>query len=137
MIEFNDEIIEKAKNDNFIKFLGVKILKIDKGYALVSLKIKENYLNFNGMVHGGIIYSVADVAFSLASNSLGIPAVAVQVSINFLRPIKINDELIAEVKLKKFGKTLSLYEMEVLNREKKLIASLVGTAFQSQKETLI
>jgi acyl-CoA thioesterase len=133
-VEFDDKIIEKAKLDNFIKFLGIKILKIDKGHASISLKMRDEFLNFNGMVHGGLIYSVADVAFSLASNSLGIPAVASSVSINFLKPVRANDELTSIVKLKKFGKILSLYEMDVLNSEKKLVASLLGTVFQFPKE---
>ncbi|MFX1449865.1 MAG: PaaI family thioesterase [Promethearchaeota archaeon] len=130
MTDYIESIIKKSKNDNFIKFLGIKILKIEKGYALVTLKMREEFLNFNNLIHGGIIYSVADVAFSLASNSSGISAVALQVNINFLKPVHINDELIAEVKLKKFGKTVSLYEMEVYNGEKQLIASLIGNAFQ-------
>ena len=130
MSDYIESISKKSKNDNFIQFLGIKILKIEKGYASVSLKMREEFLNFNNLIHGGVIYSVADVAFSLASNSLGISAVALQVNVNFLKPVSINDELIAEVKLKKFGKSVSLYQMEVYNGEKQLIASLIGNAFQ-------
>ncbi|NVM04118.1 MAG: hotdog fold thioesterase [Candidatus Helarchaeota archaeon] len=130
MGEYIDKLLEKSKNDNFMKLLGIKILKIEKGFASVTLKMREDFLNFNNLIHGGIIYSVADVAFSLASNSLGIQAVALQVNVNFLKPVNLNDELIAEVRLKKMGKTVSLYEMEVFNAEKSLVASLIGNAFQ-------
>ncbi|MFX0133970.1 MAG: PaaI family thioesterase [Candidatus Hodarchaeota archaeon] len=130
MGEYVDKLIEKSKNDNFMKFLGIEILKIEKGYASVALKMRDEFLNFNNSIHGGIIYSVADIAFSLASNSLGIPAVALQVNINFLKAVNRNDELTAEVRLKKMGKTVSLYEMDVFNGEKELVASLIGNAFQ-------
>ena len=51
---------------------------------------------FHGNTHGGVVFSLGDMAFGAASNSHGQTAVALNVGINFLKASKSGDRLIAE-----------------------------------------
>lgn len=113
----------------FEDILGIKVEEVKEGYARVSIIPKEEHVNFLGYIHGGLIFTLADAAFALASNSISSPSVALQVSINYLSPPKIGEKMIAEAKLLKRGRTISTYIMEVKQGER-LIAYSQGMVFQ-------
>jgi acyl-CoA thioesterase len=115
--------------DYFAEELGIKVLEAKDGYAKVCMKVGKIHLNALGFTHGGAIFSLADYAFAHACNFGDNVAVAVQVSINFLRPSGEGDTLVAEAKRVSDGKTTGLYEVRVLNGEK-LLALFSGLAFK-------
>jgi acyl-CoA thioesterase len=108
-------------------FLNIKVLEVSAGYARVSMKMRPEYLNFNGVIFGGIIAAVADHAFSLAINSKALPSLATQFNIHLLSPAAVNDELIGEGKVIRSGKRVGISEMTVTNQNGKLIAKATGT----------
>ena len=108
--------------------LGIKVEEVKEGYAKVSVMPKEEHVNFLGYVHGGLIFTLADAAFALASNSVSSPSVALQVNINYLSPPKIGELMTAEANLLKKGKTISVYTMEV-RQGRRLIAFSQGTVY--------
>ncbi len=71
-------------------------LEAKDGYSKVSMKVEKVHTNALGFTHGGAIFSLADYAFAHACNFGDNVAVAVQVSINFLKPSAEGDLLTAE-----------------------------------------
>ncbi len=120
------------RNDYFGELLGIEVLETRSGYARISLKITKNHLNFSGFAHGGVIFSLADCAFAEASN-FDRPAVAVQVSINYIRPSAEGDIIIAEATRVSEGKTFSLFKITV-TKEEKLVALFSGLAYNVPSE---
>ncbi len=120
------------RHDYFGELLGIEVLETRSGYARISLKIIKNHLNFSGYAHGGVIFSLADCAFAEASN-FDKPAVAVQVSINYIRPSTEGDILIAEASRVSEGKTFSLFKITV-TKEEKLVALFSGLAYNVPSE---
>jgi len=55
-------------HDPFMRSLGIKFVAAGPGHAAVQLRVKPSHLNFNGVCHGGVIFSLADTAFGLAAN---------------------------------------------------------------------
>lgn len=127
------QIKQRVKKDPYAKFLGIKLDKIGKGYARVSLVIKEEFSNFLGYIHGGLIFSLADQAFAVASNSAGVTSVALQMNISYVRPPSIGDTLIAEAKEEYVGSKTGLYRMKVINSSNQLIAEAQGIVYRKQK----
>src|SRR3990170_3494104 len=84
------------KRDSFRELLGIKVLEIKDGYAKMSIRITKEHTNLHGLTHGGIIFALADCAFAEATNFGNNKAVAVQVSINFIKPSSSGDTLTAE-----------------------------------------
>ena len=115
--------------DHFGELLGIKVIELKDSYAKVSLKITKNHLNFHGVTHGGAIFSLADCAFAEASNSGNKTAVAIQVSINYLRPTLEGDELTAEAVKISESKTFSLFTITVY-KENKIAAVFQGLAYK-------
>jgi len=111
--------------------LGVQGLDVKDGYVKVSLKITKNHTNFLGATHGGVIFALADCAFAEATNFGNKRAVAVQVSINYLKPSSEGDTLIAEATRVYEGKTFALYSITV-SRENTLVALFSGLAYKLQ-----
>lgn len=122
------------KNDRLFSLLGARIMEMDKGYAKVELTVKEEHLNAAGVCHGGVIFSLADLAFALASNSHGKLALAIEVSITFMRSVSAGERIVAEAREVNLGKRTATYLMEVRNSENSLIALAKGTVYRLEKD---
>jgi len=124
---------QKLKKDPYASFLGIKLEKVEKGYGKVSLRIKEDFLNFLGYIHGGLIFSLADQAFAAASNSRGKVSVALQMNINYIKAPSVGDTLTAEAKEEYCGSKIGLYQITVKNSQKQLIAEAQGIVYRREK----
>ena len=126
---FDNISMLKAKVDSepIASFLKIKLVELSEGYAKVRMKLNAEYLNFNGLIFGGIIMSLADEAFAYASNTVITPNLASQFNIHFVSSANIDDELTAECKVVKSGRRVCISEMIVTNQEGKLIAKATGT----------
>ena len=78
------ELRAREKGEPIASFLRMKLLELSPGYARVAIKLIPEYLNFNGVIFGGIIMAVADQAFAYASNSLAFPSYASQFNIHLI-----------------------------------------------------
>jgi len=121
------ELKARVEGEPIASFLNMRLLELSPGYARVAMKLRPEYINFNGMTFGGIVMAVADEAFAYASNSVITPNVASQFNIHFIASAGVDDELIAECKVVKSGRRVCISEMTVTNQEGKLIARATGT----------
>lgn len=115
--------------DRFSELLGIKLLEVKDGYAKVTMKITKDHMNSLGMTNGGVIFSFADYAFAEACNYGDNVAVAVQTSINFLKPTFEGDIITAEATRISDGKTTGLYNVTVTKQDN-LIAVFSGLCFK-------
>lgn len=122
-----EKLKELGKHEPVASFLEMKLLELSAGFARVSMPMKAEYVNFNGMIFGGIISAVADQAFAYATNSVINPNVASQFNIHFISPAGAKDELTAECRVMKSGKRVCISEIKVINQAGKLIATATGT----------
>jgi acyl-CoA thioesterase len=80
-----DKVKEFNDKDVFAKHCGVEILEIGEGSSRGRLILKPHHFNGVGIIHGGAIFTLADVVFAAASNSHGHVAVAINVNISYLK----------------------------------------------------
>lgn len=123
------DIAEKVKNDPYAGLLGIIVESVDEGYARCSVTVSGSMLNFLGMLHGGLVFSLADVAFSAASNRDHSPSYALDISGSFLRTAKVGDVIIAEARLIHTTRRTGVYRMDVKNGSD-LMATFNGTVFR-------
>ena len=119
----------------FSKNIGIELLEVHYGFAKAKLKITEFHLNQAGVAHGGAIFTLADFAFAVASNSFGKVSLAINTSISFIHAGKLGDELVAEAKLIDESNRLGTYEVVITNGEKK-IAFFTGTVYKTKKDVI-
>ena len=75
-----------AEGDRFAAEIGIRLLSCENGLATAEVALTEKHLNANGVVQGGVIFTLADTAFALLCNADGKRGVGMVNTINFLRP---------------------------------------------------
>jgi len=116
--------------DRLIGIFGMVVEDAGPGTARVSMTVRPEFLNAASLCHGGAIFSLADVAFALASNSHGTMALALETSMNFMRPAPDGETLTAVATELSLGKTTGLYTVTVTNGEDKPVAFMKATAYR-------
>lgn len=93
--------------------LGIALVELRDGYALLSMTVGENMINGHGIAHGGYVFLLADSAFAYACNRTGSVTVAASADIDFIKPVREGDELVAEaVERTRFGRS-GIYDVTV------------------------
>jgi acyl-CoA thioesterase len=101
------------KNDDASKGLGMEILEVKAGEAVLAMTVKPHMVNGHGIAHGGFIFLLADSAFAFACNSHNERAVAAQNNISFILPGKLGDRLIATAReISRTGRS-GIYDVRV------------------------
>ena len=78
------------------------------------MTVGARHLNFNGGCHGGAIFSLADSAFGLASNSHGPLASGIDAHITFQAGVGVGDRLIARAVEASRSRRIAVYRIDVV-----------------------
>lgn len=130
-----NHIKEFFKKDRFAEYIGVELIDVSNGTAKATMEIKEHHLNGVGTVQGGAIFTLADLAFAAASNSHGTIAMAINVSISYLKAVK-KGTLIAEAKEVSLHPKLASYRVDIKDEGGDIIAIFQGMVYR-KKESLL
>jgi acyl-CoA thioesterase len=121
-------------NDAFSKWLGVKIIELDKGKCTLTLSVNELMLNGFNIAHGGIAYSLADSCLAFASNSHGFKSVTIDTSFSYLKKVNERDILTAFSKEELLSKRVAVYNINIVNQNDEKVAIMKGTVSISSIE---
>ncbi len=124
------------EHDLFSQWLGVEVLEIKEGYSKIKMTVRNEMINGFGIVHGGIAFSLADSAFAFACNNRNVLSVALDTSINFLKPVHVDDVLIAEAKELHNGKSTGLYHITIINQKNHMVAQFKGLCYRTDKKLI-
>lgn len=116
------------KRDRFAAGAGVKLVETRPGYARASMRLRDGHLNGADVVQGGAVFTLADFAFAVACNSHGTLALAVDVTLSFLRSTR-SGTLVAEAFEVARSRRLSRCEVKVVDDAGEPVALFHGTAF--------
>jgi len=111
--ERQEKINAYIRQDPYAKMLGAEVEILEPGHSRVSLTITDSMVNFHGATHGGVLFSLGDMAFAAASNSRGQTAVALNVGINFLKATRAGDQLVAEAVEQSAAGPVALYDITI------------------------
>jgi acyl-CoA thioesterase len=131
-----ENLKKQFDEDSFSSSLGIKAEKISDGEAETSLILTKELLNFFGAGHGGAIYALADVAFSLACNAdedIEI-AVALNSNINYIKKTNAGDILRAKAKVISKSRKTSITDIKIYNQNNEIIAKFEGLAYLKRKK---
>ena len=68
--------MKQVQKERFARKLGLRLIKLEPGHAIVEMEPQEELTNIFGMTHGGAIFSLIDEAFEVSCNTHGTVAVA-------------------------------------------------------------
>jgi len=124
-----EEAREHFKNDKFATNAGAIIDEMTEDSSTCSLILTDDHKNAYGGIMGGVIFTLADLAFAVVANQIHSLSVASQVSINYLSAPK-GSKLIAKAKNIKSGKTTTVINVDVTDDTGRYVAIFTGTAFK-------
>jgi acyl-CoA thioesterase len=126
------------RQDRLADLLGIEILEVAPGRARVRLRIDDRHLNGAGVVHGGTIFALADVAFAGASNAHGTLALALDASISFVKALS-SGTLVATAREEVRTTKIGCYSIRVEEEGGELVALFHGTVYRKKDllETLL
>ena len=129
-------VTHMMEHDLFSQWLGITVLEIKEGYSKIQMQVRKEMINGFGIVHGGIAFSLADSAFAFACNNRNNLSVALDTSINFTKPVQVDDVLTAEAKELHNGKSTGLYHITITNQRDHVVALFKGTCFRTGKQLI-
>jgi acyl-CoA thioesterase len=116
---------------SYAQSLGLEVLSVEGGRAHLRAVVRPEHLNIHRTAHGGFLYSLADEAFALASNSRGVTAVALTACMAYFRPVAAGDVLDAVAEEEYLGRRTATYRVEV-RRGGELVALFTGTVHRME-----
>jgi acyl-CoA thioesterase len=125
-----EAIKKRFPDEPYAGKLGLKLLDLGPGHAVVETKFGEDSANMMGGPHGGAIFSLIDSAFELASNSHGTIAVALHCGVSYLQAPRIGDVLRAEAREVSLSRRIATYFIEVRDSAGDLIATCDAMAYR-------
>ena len=114
--------------DAFAELCGIEIVEVGPGTAGVRLVVDKRHLNGLGMVHGGVLFTLADMAFTAAVHSRGKSAVAVNTTISFMKAGR-TDVIFAQAREVSRNRKLATYTVQVTDSMGEALCLFQGTAY--------
>ncbi len=124
------ELDALLRRDPFGHVLGAEHEEIRPGFARVRLDLRPEHQNFVGTPHGGVIFSLADLALAAACNAGGTLAALVSASLNYTAAPARDARLVAEATEVALSRRLGVYRLEVRSSEGVLVASGQATVYR-------
>ncbi|MBT8765817.1 PaaI family thioesterase [Pseudomonas boanensis] len=125
------EFTDAQASSQFSRMLGIEAVSLGDGVAEARLPMGEHLRNRGGVMHGGAIFSLLDIAMGLACTSLhgfDRKSVTLECKINYLRAVA-EGEILCRAKVLHAGRRTLVVEAEVLQGDA-LVAKGQGTFAQ-------
>lgn len=110
--------------------LGIKILSVGPGEAVLTMQVDDRMIQGHGNCHGGFIFAFADSAFAFSCNTYDKATVAQGCSIEYVRPAFEGDLLTATAKEVNRGGRTGVYDITITNQNQQLVALFRGKSYQ-------
>ncbi len=121
--------------DVAVRALDIKVEVTGAGRAEAELEIRSEMLNGHDVCHGGYLFTLADTAFAYACNSYNLVTFAAGASIEFLRPAKLGDQIVAVATERHRGGRTGIYDVVLSNQDGAEVAVFRGRS-HSTRDTL-
>jgi acyl-CoA thioesterase len=112
----------------FVRWMGIQFSAVENGYSRCSLEVNENMMNSAGILHGGVVYSLADTGMGGSLHSSlaeGERCATIELKIAYLAAVN-EGELVCESNVIHRGDQIAVIESDVRNGNRH-VARALGT----------
>jgi uncharacterized protein (TIGR00369 family) len=120
---------DRLQGSEFYRWAGVELIDASPGHVEIAFEAGPHHLNLQGLVHGGILTTLADTAMGLAVRTVLQPGrrhVTVQLGVEFLSPGRPG-KIVARGRSVKIGSQLGFAEADVTDPSGRLLAKAHST----------
>ena len=119
------------RHDEFARQNGIEIVEIAEGYARTQVRIEPRHLNAGGSVQGGVLFTLADLAFAAATNSHGTLTVTSTANITFIRGAR-DGIITAQARETVKHRLLPFCEVRVTDNDGNLVAIFTASGYRKE-----
>jgi len=112
------------------EWLGLKLVEAGEGTAVVEMATTEDMANHSGVVHGGMISTLADSAMGRSLRTLSpavVRAMSFDLKLNFINAAKVGEKLRATGHVIHAGRRTVVAECRVEGNDGRLVATASAT----------
>ena len=127
--ELVEDLRERLRGTAFYRWAGIELVDASPGHAEIAFEAGPEHVNLQGLVHGGMLATLADTAMGLAMRTSMEPGrrhVTVQLSMEFLSPGK-QGRIVARGHTVKIGRQLGFAESEIVDARGRVLARARST----------
>jgi uncharacterized protein (TIGR00369 family) len=122
-----DGIEKKLSNNPIVKFVGIKLLEVVAGRSNLVLPHRQELQNSMGVLQGGILGVLADVAggvslYSVLPDPVKVVIPTIEFKLNFLRPVGGQD-VIAQGRVAHHGRRIAVCQVDLSTEAEILLAT--------------
>lgn len=113
----------------FARFLGIEVVEIERGKAVLRLGVRDELKRNNGLIHGGVTASLIDTASAFAIMTLLSPnatTTTVDLTVHYLRPL-VTGQAIAHARIVRSGRRIIIAAVDVYDDAESLVATALTT----------
>jgi acyl-CoA thioesterase len=126
-------VTRMLRDDAFSRLLGMELLEVDAGRAVVRLTVRDDMVNGLGVCHGGVTFSLADSALAFAANGHGRVTVSVENAIGYPAPVRIGDTITATATEESAGRRMAYYRVDVRRQDGTQVGIFRGTVYRTDR----
>jgi len=123
--------------DAMSQWLGVELLEVAAGRAVLAMTVRPDMVNGFGTAHGGVVFSFADSAFAFATNAGGQLSVAVDCSISYPVAVHPGDRLTVTAIEQATTNRLAFCDVTVRNQHDVAVAYFRGTVYRTSRTHIV
>ncbi|HJP23370.1 MAG TPA: hydroxyphenylacetyl-CoA thioesterase PaaI [Alphaproteobacteria bacterium] len=128
----NDTPIDAPQIAPAAEHLGISLELPATGRAITRMTVREDMLNQYRSLHGGYLFTLADTAFSYASDLAAPISVAMEASISFRKACEVGDQLTAVCEQRSLSRRTGVYDVTVSNQHGDVVALFRGTSYRAK-----
>ncbi|MGH2596833.1 MAG: PaaI family thioesterase [Actinomycetota bacterium] len=135
--ELIEELRERLQASEFYRWAGIELVGAGSGEVEIAFEAGAQHVNLQGLVHGGMLATLADTAMGLAVRTVLDPGrrhVTVQLGIEFLSPGRPG-RIVAHGRSVKVGRQLGFAEADVVDARGRLLALARSTLSVTNEKT--
>ncbi len=113
----------------FVRLLGMEMVDLSYGEAVLKLKMRDELRQPQGVLHGGATASIIDTAMAFAVITCldaEEKATTVDLTVHYLRPVS-EGEIVCTAKIVRAGQRILTVSAECVNTEGKITATALST----------
>lgn len=111
---------QQLENNPFARMVGIEMQDLARDYAKLSIRLRPEFLNPLGAVHGGLLFTLADCCSGTTARTDGRRYVTQSGGLNYLRNVS-EGTVVAESRVIRRGRTVCVIDVEVKSVEQNLL----------------
>lgn len=129
-------MLEILEENAYVKLLGIEIEGISTGHCRGRMKVMENNINPYGALHGGSLYSLADIVAGTAACTYGNYVVTASGNMNFLLPAADIPYVYCQADVVRQGKRLAVYDVRISDEKGNILETATFSFYVTEEKVI-